>query len=426
MSADPSQQRPGVVLPDIRPHRFRGGIRNRHQRDGTGSAAGPAGPAPEGPARPVCVSRTGTKQAVCVELLRNGDHRSFSELFSLLGADRDRRAAVESGPASGLQAPLEEQRDKMETLKVHLSRAERAERTGLWAVACDQRLFLGGFFSSPEDVWLRFHFYHSCCQTGRPLRPAAEARACLAELLLQQGDLDQARQQAECYLEQAGDEDWLDSSGRPLRLRVHQSLWRIYSRLADALLTDAPPEGANYSEALMLLHKGQRLATEADNKQMEGEASYQLGLTYQRAGDHDSAKQFFNRCVQIYSVLQDADGQVMAYKAMAKSIERNTTSEPVSPSWGVTRSPASWRTWTCCRELRCWLLSLVLSPSSGPSVLRWTAQVPRPLTCDPYWPGERPAIIRTWTQNVWTLWPRPGTRYWWGRVLIHDVIAVHF
>ncbi|XP_068164251.1 tetratricopeptide repeat protein 29 isoform X3 [Antennarius striatus] len=209
----------------------------------------------------------------------------------------------------------------METLKVHLSRAERAERTGLWAVACDQRLFLGGFFSSPEDVWLRFHFYHSCCQTGRPLRPAAEARACLAELLLQQGDLDQARQQAECYLEQAGDEDWLDSSGRPLRLRVHQSLWRIYSRLADALLTDAPPEGANYSEALMLLHKGQRLATEADNKQMEGEASYQLGLTYQRAGDHDSAKQFFNRCVQIYSVLQDADGQVMAYKAMAKSIE---------------------------------------------------------------------------------------------------------
>lgn len=124
------------------------------------------------------------------------------------------------------------------------------------------------------------------------------------------GELQRARQQAELCLQQAEDGDMLDSSGRPLRARVGQSLWRIYSRLAGALL-----DTADYSEALALLHKGLSMAAKsrwslsgggqkggalaasysvsvsAGDKQMEGEASYRLGLTYQRAGDHDASNQ---------------------------------------------------------------------------------------------------------------------------------------
>ncbi len=68
------------------------------------------------------------------------------------------------------------------------------------------------------------------------------------------GELEQARQQAELCIKHAEDGGWLDSAGRPLRLRARQALWRIYSRLADAPL--------DYNEALMLLHKGYSMATE--------------------------------------------------------------------------------------------------------------------------------------------------------------------
>ncbi|KAM6960347.1 tetratricopeptide repeat protein 29 [Tautogolabrus adspersus] len=244
--------------------------------------------------------------------------KSYTELFFLLSCDRDRRAAAEPGSALSLQTPLEEQRDKLETMRHHLSRAEQAERTRSWTVACEQRLFLGGYFSSVEDLWISLHFYHSCAdrEHGGRSRPATEARACLAELYLQTGDLEQAKQQAELCIQQAEEGGWLDSGGRPLRLWGRVAMWRIYGRMADPLL-----DAEDYDEALTLLHKGYNMATASEDKHVEAEATYHLGLTNQRAGDHNTAKQFFNMCMQIYGTLEDADGLGRSYKAMAKSLE---------------------------------------------------------------------------------------------------------
>ncbi|XP_040887605.1 tetratricopeptide repeat protein 29 isoform X2 [Toxotes jaculatrix] len=262
--------------------------------------------------------RNSVKQNICVQMLQEGYHRSFSELSFLLQSERDRRAAAEPGSALRLQTPLEEQQDKLETMRQHLSRAEQAERIGSWSVVCEHRLVLGQYFSAPEDLLLSLYFYHSCAdrEQGGRSRPATEARACMAELYLQQGDLEEARHQAELCLKQAEDGGWLDSTGRPLRLRGRQALWRIYNQLAEVSL-----DAANYSEALELLHKGHSMATESEDKQIEGEAAYRLGLAYQRTGDHDTAKKLFNTCMQICGTLQDADGLGKAYKAMAKSIE---------------------------------------------------------------------------------------------------------
>ncbi|XP_028428369.1 tetratricopeptide repeat protein 29, partial [Perca flavescens] len=214
--------------------------------------------------------RNSPKQNICVELLREGYHRSFSEIFFLLGADRDRVAAAEAGSNLRFQTPLDQQLDKLETMKRHLSRAEEAERT------------------APEDLWLSLHFYHSCTDRGpgSHSRPATEARACMAEAYLKLGELEQARQQAELCVKQAEDGDWVDSNGRPLRLRAREALWRIYSRLADA-----PLEAADYDRALKLLYKGYSMATESEDQQIEWEGAYRLGLTYQSAGDNDTAKQ---------------------------------------------------------------------------------------------------------------------------------------
>nr|XP_020442316.1 tetratricopeptide repeat protein 29 [Monopterus albus] len=251
-------------------------------------------------------------------MLKEGYHRSFSELFFLIHSNQDETASTKPGSVVSLLTPLEEQQDKLEAMRLHLTRAEQAERIGSWSVVCEQRLCLGQYFSAPEDLWLRFHFYHSCAdrEQGGCSRPATEARVCLAELYLQQGDLEEARHQAELCLTQADSGDWLDSAGCPLRLRVRRALCRIYSQLADA-----PLATANYDEALALLHKGYSIATESEDKEIQGDGAYRLGLAYQCSGDHDTAKKFFNTCMQICGTLQDADGLGEAYKAMATSLE---------------------------------------------------------------------------------------------------------
>ncbi|XP_047192229.1 tetratricopeptide repeat protein 29 isoform X4 [Scophthalmus maximus] len=385
--------------------------------------------------REIALFRNSLKQNVCVRMLQEGNHRSFSELFYLLQAERDRRAAAEPSSAlsSELRPLLEEQREKLETVRLHMCEAEQAERTGSWPAMCEHRLFLGQFFSAPEDQLLSLHFFHSCAdrEQGRSSRPATEARACMAELYLQQGELEEARQQAELCIRQAEDGGWLDLSGRPLRLRARQTLWRIYDQLAVA-----PMDAANYSEALELLHKGYSMATESDDKQIEGEAAHRLGLAYQRTGDHNTAKKFFNTYMQICVTMNDAGGIGKAYKAMAKSMEsacvlvtvrgtwrkpsvvwrswstslestgcyttwrtpacywatstapRVTTSGPLSSSSRVMKYPVKQETCLCSRKLRCWWLALVLSPCSGRTAPTWC--LPRPAPCGGCSSGRTP------------------------------------
>ncbi|XP_024866938.1 tetratricopeptide repeat protein 29 isoform X2 [Kryptolebias marmoratus] len=267
----------------------------------------------------IALFKSSPKQFVCVELLQEGNHKAFSELISLLSSDHGRRAAVKPGSARLEAPPLEEQRDKLEAIGLHLGRAELAERTGSWTAACEQRLLLGRYFSAQRDFWLSLYFYHSCAdrERGGRSKPATEARGYLSELYLQQGDLKRARQQAELFLKQAEEGGWLDSDGRPLRLWASRRLGKIYTLLGEALLADR-----DYDSAAALLHQGYDMAKQCEDRSMEGEVTFRLGLTSRSSGDQEAARQFFNSCIQIYSSLQDANKLVQTYKAMAKSSER--------------------------------------------------------------------------------------------------------
>uniref|UniRef100_A0A8C5GJ58 Tetratricopeptide repeat protein 29 n=1 Tax=Gouania willdenowi TaxID=441366 RepID=A0A8C5GJ58_GOUWI len=253
--------------------------------------------------------RGSVKQQVCVEMLEEGFHRSFSELFSLMRLDCERRALADPSSLLRVHTPLEEQPDKLQVLREHLSRSELAERTASRSVACDQRQLLAQFFSSTEDSWLSVHFYHSCAERGGS-RAATEAQACLAELYLQQGDLQRSLQQAELCVGQADD-------GGALRRRGELLLIRTLTQMAKSLL-----DQKQHNEALTLLRRAHDIATDIGEKQMEGEASCLLGVAYQSAGNRDMANQFFNSCLQTYNTLQDADGLVRANLARAESLQR--------------------------------------------------------------------------------------------------------
>ncbi|CAK6977541.1 tetratricopeptide repeat protein 29 [Scomber scombrus] len=318
MNAAVTRRHTGPFLPEINSKKRRIGSQHRTKQESlpTGSVLNKSTQILS--RENIALVRNSLKQNICVRLLQEGFPRSYSELFFLLRFNEDQRTAAEPGSDVLLQTPLEDQRDKLETMKLHLSLAEKAERTGSWSTVNEQRLFLGRYFSAPEDFWLSLHFFLSCInrERGSRSRPATEARACLAEVYLQQGELEEAREQAELCLKMSEDGGWLDLSGRPLRLRARQVLWRIFNRLADAPLADG-----DYGKALKLLHQGYSMATESEDKQIVGEAAYRLGLTYQSTGDHDTAKQFFNTCMQICGTLEDPKGLGQAYKAMAKSTE---------------------------------------------------------------------------------------------------------
>lgn len=296
------------------PQIFTGKIRNRHRLKE---------PLSEKPLQILskqdllCV-RKSLKQNLCVEMLQEGCHRSFSKFFHVLRLDQDRRDSCKPSLADRLPPPLEHQRDKMETMKQHLTQAEKLERSGTWSVACEQYLSLGLYFSSPEDLWLRLHFLHVCAdhEHGSGSRAATEACFHLAEIYLQQGKLEKAKQQAQRCLQQAEDGCWLDTSGFPLKLRACHSLWGIYDGLADA-----PLSSGHYSRALTLLHQASTMATESGDKRIEGEAANRLGVAYQRSGDHMTAKKYLNSYMEMCQELQDVSGLGKAYKAVAKALE---------------------------------------------------------------------------------------------------------
>ncbi|XP_068443639.1 tetratricopeptide repeat protein 29 [Clinocottus analis] len=265
----------------------------------------------------ISLFRNSLKHNICVELLQDGYHRSFRELFSVLASEQRRlAAAAEQDSAVWLQPRLEEQPDKMEAMRQHLRRAEQAENISSWTSVCRQRLLLGQFFSSPQDSSLALHFLLSCAEAekerGGASGPATEARVCLGEVYLQRGELQRARQQVELCIQQADVCGWLDSNRRPLRLRARGVLWRICSRQADE-----PLKAGDLKGALQLLHEGHRAANGSEDKTLQSEACYRLGLTYQSTGDHGRAQQFFKCCLEMCTALQDADGMGKCYKAIA-------------------------------------------------------------------------------------------------------------
>lgn len=67
---------------------------------------------------------------LCLDMLKDGFHHSFCELFDLMKSEREERERL--GPDSGLQdQPLvQDQPRKLEQMKVHLTEAEAAKRRG--------------------------------------------------------------------------------------------------------------------------------------------------------------------------------------------------------------------------------------------------------------------------------------------------------
>lgn len=69
---------------------------------------------------------------LCVQLLEDGYHESFVELFQLFQLQRGRREAAEPGSVTASEPLVEEDSLKLDQLRSYLTSAEASQRIGEW------------------------------------------------------------------------------------------------------------------------------------------------------------------------------------------------------------------------------------------------------------------------------------------------------
>ncbi|XP_060102656.1 tetratricopeptide repeat protein 29 isoform X2 [Heteronotia binoei] len=200
--------------------------------------------------------RNSYKKNICIDMLRQGYHKSFAELFTLIEKWNALREASGPGSAIWLQKSLEEQPDKLDQLHHFLTRAEAAQRSGQ-------------FLKAAEHYEA---FYH--LTVGRI---------------------------------------WKDETGRTLNTLACEHLWRIYTLLAEKML-----QNKEHQQAIKTLIKAFEMAKEAGNRNMEADAAFCLGLAYHSAGEEETAILKLNAYLELSKILGDYVGIGRAYQALAQ------------------------------------------------------------------------------------------------------------
>ncbi|EPY79078.1 hypothetical protein CB1_000961028 [Camelus ferus] len=116
------------------------------------------------------IYRNSYKKNICVDMLRDGYHKSFTELFSLMEKWDALREAARVRSLLWVQRPLEEQPDKLDHFYYYLTRAEAAERKEYFEDVYNNLYALACYFNNSEDKWVRNHFYERCLKIAQLIK----------------------------------------------------------------------------------------------------------------------------------------------------------------------------------------------------------------------------------------------------------------
>ncbi|XP_039395136.1 tetratricopeptide repeat protein 29 isoform X2 [Mauremys reevesii] len=262
--------------------------------------------------------RNSYKKNICIDMLRQGYHKSFSELFTLIQKWNALREAAGPGSAIWQQKSLEEQPDKLDQLHHFLTRAEAAQRAEYYEEVYNNQLKLAYCFNNTEDKWLRNYFYEQCLSTAQLIKidggkKEAEAHANMGLVNEEQGLFMKAAEHYETFHQLTLGRMWNDETGHTYNSLACEHLWRIYTLLADKML-----ENKEHQQAIKTLIKAFEMAKKGGDKKMEGEAAYCLGLAYHSAGEEQTAIITLNTYKEISTELCDIVGLGRAYQAIAK------------------------------------------------------------------------------------------------------------
>ncbi|XP_038055476.1 tetratricopeptide repeat protein 29-like [Patiria miniata] len=262
---------------------------------------------------------------LCLEMLKDGFHRSFSEVFALV---QQQKAEIDAaGPDSLLQDRrlLAEQEAKLEEMKKRLTEAELALRIDDMDGVFTARNLLAEYFLDTGDLWLSDHFFISCLEMAQKIkgdgrRKEGEAHCNMGRAYERRKEYQEAVEHFESFDELTSkNPDWTNAEGQSLHSEACEHLRRLYTTIAE---TYQQGEDKDLQEAITNLLKAFEKAKESGDGQKEGEASYRLGLAYEGIGDSETALMYHTGFMDICKKLGDQDGMGKACEAIAKSYEK--------------------------------------------------------------------------------------------------------
>lgn len=266
--------------------------------------------------------RNSYKHNLCLDMLQDGYHKSFSELFALIKQQEEERQRQGAESLMWTMVMLKDQHDKLDMLKQHLCKAEEAERKGDFAEVYRNRYELARYFQSGGDKWLADHFFTTCLETsalvkGDNGKTQAQGYLNVGLALEEQGDTLSAAEHFEQYYRLSVDhKEWIQADGLTFHTDSCNNLWRIYSSIASKL------EDEDRELSLEYLVKALKLATESNSRELQGVASYRLGQAYEQNGDGETALLHLNKYLEICTAQSDSEGIGRACDAIAKAYAR--------------------------------------------------------------------------------------------------------
>merc|ERR1711990_369772 len=192
-----------------------------------------------------CEQRNTHLHNLCIQMLRDGFHRAYTELFNLV--ENRRKARIAAGPGShlSLEIKLENENNYLDKLKDNLCSAEANERSKSYHNQYKDILELANYFKNEDVTWLSDHFYHSSLKiaakvsldSGRSQCEANEKCGLAAET---RGEYGQSRE----FLIDArkisrGRTNWKHDNGITWHQQNSMHLARILIKLAASQSDDA-------------------------------------------------------------------------------------------------------------------------------------------------------------------------------------------
>lgn len=265
------------------------------------------------------VYRNTYKHNLCLDMLEAGYHKSFTELFALIRQQEDER--IQAGPESVLwgQTQLDDQHEKLDVLKMQLTKAEEAERHAIFQDVYMARYDLAHYFKQTGDKWLADHFFSTCLHVSSDVqgdagRTRAEGHCNIGKALEERGDFKEACTHFESYHKLARDhkEEWLiDDTETSLYNDACIHLYRIYTTIGDQI------EAAEPEQSVSLFQKAYNMAEDSSDAKLTGEAAYRLGLSYAKKHEPETALVHLHVFLDSCTAAEDDEGIGRACDAIA-------------------------------------------------------------------------------------------------------------
>jgi len=260
---------------------------------------------------------------LCTDVLEEGYHLAFRELFNLVREAQALTAADENASHKKQQIPPEENEEKLTYLKEMLVKVEVLKRQGRTEQIYDTQLALATYFDQHKDFFMSDHFYTSAHQTSRQIRAdggrkEAEANCNLGKAAERKKDYQQAIKLYEKFYSLSKDKSWKIADQDEMLLGSVACQHLLTAHVAYSNQIDSERE----EEVLEHLHHAHQLAKEGGDNQEIGRIGYLIGNKYDFYGDQDSAVKYHAEYYELCKCTSNETGMGKACQALAVANKR--------------------------------------------------------------------------------------------------------